>query len=59
MLNRESNDDVSWAGNPTGRMCTPSEIANWAILMASDMGNMIVGDSFHISGGSGTICIDR
>ena len=59
MLGKADATDISWIGNPTGRMCTPAEIANWAVLMASDMGNMIVGDSFHISGGSGTICINR
>lgn len=59
MLGKVDNSDIAWNGNPTGRMCTPSEIANWALFMVSNLGNMIVGDTFYISGGSGTICLDR
>lgn len=33
----------------------PSEIASVAVFMASDMGNLIVGDTYYITGGSGTI----
>lgn len=59
MLGKNDTSDIAWEGNPTGRMSTPAEIANWALFMVSDMGNMIVGDTFYISGGSGTICLDR
>ncbi|MCI7643635.1 MAG: SDR family oxidoreductase [Lentisphaeria bacterium] len=59
MLNRGGMDDVYWPGNPTGRMSTPSEMANWAVFLVSDIGNMVVGDTFYISGGSGTICLDK
>lgn len=59
MLKTDKTGDLSWPGNPTGRMSTPSEIANWAVFMASDMGNMVVGDTFFVSGGSGTICMDK
>jgi len=59
MLGREKTNDVTWPGNPTGRMCTPAEIANWAVFLVSDMGNMVVGDTFFVSGGSGTICLDK
>lgn len=59
MLGKTDANDITWAGNPTGRMSTPAEIANWAVLMASDMGNMVVGDTFYVSGGSGTICLDK
>ena len=59
MLGKQDTSDIRWEGNPTGRMSTPSEIANWAMLMVSDMGNMIVGDTFYVSGGSGTVCMDR
>ncbi len=58
MLNKTDND-ISWQGNPTGRMSTPAEIANWAVFMASDLGNMVIGDTFFVSGGSGTICLDK
>lgn len=41
--------------SPSGRYAMPSEIANLAVFMVSDMGNMIVGDTFYMTGGSGTI----
>lgn len=59
MLGKKDTCDITWNGNPTGRMCTPSEIANWAVFMASNMGDMIVGDTFFVSGGSGTVCLDK
>lgn len=59
MLGKNDPSDIAWSGNPTGRMATPAEIANWAVFMASDMGNMVVGDTFFVSGGSGTICLDK
>lgn len=59
MLGKNDTSDITWSGNPTGRMSTPAEIANWALFMVSDMGNMIVGDTFYVSGGSGTICMDK
>lgn len=59
MLGKNDTSDIAWTGNPTGRMSTPAEIANWALFMVSDIGNMVVGDTFYISGGSGTICLDK
>lgn len=59
MLDKNDSNDIAWPGNPMGRMSTPSEIANWAVFMVSDMGNMVVGDTFFVSGGSGTICLDK
>lgn len=54
-----NGENLSWPGNPTGRVATPEEIANIAVMMVSSMGDLIVGDTFFVSGGSGTICIDR
>lgn len=59
MLGKDNDDDLKWDGNPTGRMATPEEIANLAVLMSSDLGDLIVGDTYFISGGSGTVCIDK
>jgi NAD(P)-dependent dehydrogenase (short-subunit alcohol dehydrogenase family) len=59
MLNMGENDNLSCPGNPSGRVATPEDIANLALFMASDLGDYIVGDSFFITGGSGTICIDK
>ena len=57
MMNR--TDDISWEGNPSGRMSTVEEIASLALFMVSGQGDGIVGDTFFITGGSGTICIDK
>lgn len=59
MLQRGNEDDICWPGNPTGRMCTPAEIANWAVLLVSGIGDMVVGDTFYVSGGSGTVCLNK
>lgn len=42
-----------------GRYITPEEVANLAVFMVSDMGNMVVGDTFYITGGSGTISLEH
>lgn len=53
------SNDISWEGNPSGRMSTVEEIASLAVYMVSPKGEGIVGDTFFITGGSGTICIDK
>lgn len=58
MLNGLKNN-LNWKGNPSGRVSTPEEVAALALFMISGQGNGIVGDTFFISGGSGTICIDK
>lgn len=50
-------DNLTWPYNPSGRMAAPEEIANWAVYMVSNMGDLIVGDTFYITGGSGTVSI--
>lgn len=55
MVDRQTDGDIRMDSNPSGRMAVPSEIANLAVFMVSDMGNMIVGDTFYMTGGSGTI----
>lgn len=58
MLNLNKDSELNWYGNPSGRVATVEEIANWAVYLASSVGNLIVGDSIYVTGGSGTICID-
>lgn len=55
MLNREPGATLYNETCPAGRYTTPEEIANLAVFMVSGMGDMIVGDTFYITGGSGTI----
>jgi 3-oxoacyl-[acyl-carrier protein] reductase len=55
MINVHDNDSIYSESNPAGRYVMPSEIASLAAFMVSDAGNMIVGDTFYMTGGSGTI----
>lgn len=55
MIGKENTDNLSMQVNPSGRMATIDEIANLAVFMCSKAGDMIVGDTYFISGGSGTI----
>ncbi len=61
MLNFDKQHDVNlaWPANPSGRVSTVEEIANMALFLVSDLGNGIVGDTIFMTGGSGTICIDK
>lgn len=43
----------------SGRYIMPAEIAQLATFMVSDMGRMIVGDTFYMTGGSGVITTER
>ena len=53
-----TNDDVNFPQNPSGRLATPEEIANMAVVMTSSMGRMAVGNILYMTGGSGLITID-
>lgn len=55
MLGKGQADNISMSGCPAGRMAMPSEIANLATYMVSDFGDLIVGDTFYITGGCGTV----
>ena len=50
-------DDITNMGVPAGRYATVDEIANLAVYLVSDAGNMIVGSTVYITGGAGiTTC---
>lgn len=53
MLNKNKNDSIQHPTNPSGRYVMPEEVANLALVMVSGMGDMVVGDTFYITGGSG------
>ena len=55
MLGRKEEDTLYTDCIPAKRFATPSEIGQLAVIMTSDMCNLVVGDTFYISGGSGTI----
>lgn len=55
MLDKNDSDEISNAYAIAGRYIMPQEIASLATFMVSDMGNMIVGDTVYMTGGSGVI----
>lgn len=57
MLGKDSDtiDDISNNYAISGRYIMPQEISNLAVFMVSDMGRMIIGDTFYVTGGSGLI----
>ena len=59
MAGIEKGDSIYNSTNPSGRFATPEEIANLAVFLASDMGNMIVGDTVYMTGGSGITTMHR
>lgn len=59
MLGRKEGDSLYNSAAPIGRYAEPSEIAALATFMVSSMGDMIVGDTFYMTGGSGTISMHR
>lgn len=59
MLGKYEGDSVENPGIVSGRYAVPSEIASLAVFMVSDMGNLIVGDTYFMTGGSGLITLHR
>lgn len=57
MLGKNEGDNIYNATCPAGRFAMPSEIAALATFMVSDLGDMIVGDTFYMTGGSGTVTL--
>lgn len=55
MLGRKEEDTLYTDCVPAMRFSTPTEIAQLAVIMVSDICNLVIGDTFYISGGSGTI----
>lgn len=57
MLGKQDGDSIENPNVLCGRFAMPSEIASLAVFMVSDMGNLIVGDTYYITGGSGLISL--
>ncbi len=57
MLHKEEGDSIHESFSPVKRYGMPSEIAALATFMVSDMGNLIIGDTFYMTGGSGTVTL--
>lgn len=59
MLQKKDGEDIYNGSNPSGRFATPEEIANLAVFMVSGAGDYVVGDTFYITGGGGTISLHK
>lgn len=57
LLGFKEGDSIYSKDNNNHRLILPSEIAQYAKMMVSDLGNMIVGDTLYISGGRGVVNI--
>ncbi len=59
MLNKHDGDNIYNSSNPAGRFAMPSEIAELAVFMVSSMGDLIVGDTYFMTGGGGVTSLHR
>lgn len=57
MLGKADSNNIFEQNTPAKRFSMPQEIAALAVFMMSDAGNMIVGDTYYMTGGSGTISL--
>lgn len=55
MLGKREGDDLDLPNNPSGRFAMPEEIAELAVMLISDAGRLVVGDTLYATGGAGTI----
>lgn len=53
---KHENLNLEWA--PNKRYGTPEEIGNLAVILVSNMGRLIVGDTIYATGGAGVITFD-
>lgn len=57
MLGKKEGDNIYNINSISNRYAMPLEIANMALFLVSEAGNMIVGDTIYITGGSGVITL--
>ncbi len=55
MLDIDKSEDISNNYAFAGRYIMPEEIASLATMMVSSLGDMIVGDTYYMTGGSGVV----
>lgn len=53
LIGVEEGDSISAEDNRLGRFAMPEEIAEFAVMLASPIGDMVVGDTLYVSGGRG------
>lgn len=55
LIGIREGDSIASDDNLTGRLATPEEIAKWARMLVGPTGDLVVGETFLVSGGRGGI----
>lgn len=55
MMGMDTVDSIDLDSNPLGRYAMPEEIASLAVVLASDIGSLVVGDTLYATGGGGIL----
>lgn len=58
MLNKDGHD-IAADFAQMGRYIMPVEIANLAVILCSDIGNIVIGDTLYATGGSGLLTMEK
>lgn len=58
MLLAYGDKDISRVTSPSGRYATTEEIANLAVVLVSNLGKMVNGDTLYATGGCGNLTLD-
>lgn len=58
MLGKTENDSLLLETKPLGRLILPEEIANLAVVLVSNLGKIVVGDTLFATGGSALLTQD-
>ena len=59
MFKVNAEENIYNPNTPVKRFILPEEIANFAVYLVSGAGDMVVGDTLYITGGSGVISMHR
>lgn len=57
LLNYEDGQSITTKDNPVNRYIMPEEVAEYAKMLVSELGDMIIGETILISGGRGNIYV--
>lgn len=55
---QKGDNGLYLSSSPIKRLVLPEEIANMAVMLVSDSGRSIIGDTLYMTGGSGVITYD-
>lgn len=58
MVKGEDTSDLTLDSSPIGRYIKPEEVAQMAVVLVSEMGRTIVGDTIYMTGGLGNLTVD-